>query len=185
MSRFRVVLIFLCLLLPALSSAHILLIDKKIAVLLHVDPEDDPKVGEEAHFFLEFTDKDDLLRIERCQCRFIIASEGTDLFEISATSSKTTLKGNALSFPFTFPVKGIYTFTVIGGPLQDEEFKAFKMVYEIEITRGARADKTQANTKKTGHTLHSAAALVAALFVVGSLVYEHWKKRGPATGNEM
>jgi hypothetical protein len=135
-------------LIPVLASAHVLKIDGSIGVTIHVDPDDDPIVGEPASFFLEIKDKQDVFRPENCTCVATISKGSEPIF---STDLFTNGSGNSLTaapfFSYVFPERNIYTVTISGTPKTSQAFQSFSVRYDLRVAR----DKNTPAATRGGH----------------------------------
>lgn len=159
--------IFLGLLVPAITSAHVLETNNTVGVVIHVDPDDDPIVGQPATFFLDFKDRENKFKLEQCDCKVSITKDSKEVFNLPLTTS---------SFSFIFPGKGAYQIKVIGKPPKEDEdlFKPFTINHDLQITREAPAKK--ANSWLTTHTLHLVAAVGVVIYALFLLAKEKVSK---------
>ncbi len=126
-------------LLARTASAHTLKYDGSIGAVLHVDPEDDPIIGEPANFFFEFKDKNGNFKPSNCSCLVAITRENQELFSQQLETSSEEPSLNSASFSFTFPEKGVYKLTLTGTPNGDSSFSDFKLIYDIRVARQGTA----------------------------------------------
>jgi len=117
---------------PKDISAHVLKTDGPIGAVVHIDPDDDPIIGEPASFFFEFKDTEGNFRTEDCNCTATISNEEEVLTTQPLTSSASL---ESSSFYFTFTEKGVYTIKVDGKPLEDGKFEPFELTYDLRVER--------------------------------------------------
>jgi hypothetical protein len=114
------------------AYAHVLKVDKNIGAVLHIDPDDDPIVGQESGFFFEFKDKENKFKIENCNCIFSITENGKEIYSQNLTSNNTL---------FTFPEKNVYEVKVNGTPIADNSFQPFSLIYDVRVAREVTNNK--------------------------------------------
>jgi hypothetical protein len=112
------------LLTPA--YAHVLRTDNPIGAVLHIDPEDNPVVGQPANIFFEFKDKENEFKIENCDCTFFVLENGKEIFSQGLNTTVIT---------YTFPAKNTYKLKVTGKPKQLDEFEDFSLEYDVVVSR--------------------------------------------------
>ena len=138
------------------ASAHVLLTDKNIGLVLHIDPEDDPVVGEPASFFFEFKDKSGQFDPKQCDCQMIISKDGQEIYKTNIYSGVAQPDfDNAAGF-YTFLEKGIYQIQVSGQSSNPDQFENFFLSEEIRIDRDRTqvAPSVQKNNFWSDHKLH-------------------------------
>ena len=134
MNRTLLVLGFLgTLLFPLPASAHILKTDGQIGAILHVDPDDDPFIGQPASLYFELKDTSGQFSAANCTCQVDIATDGKSLVKQPGTPSTT----NGIGFSYTFPSAGVYTLTLTGQPVTPGAFQPFTLVYAQRVAREA------------------------------------------------
>jgi hypothetical protein len=154
MLRTRVLVLLLsCLLFLAATrdaSAHVLKSDGPIGAVIHIDPNDDPVIGEPATFFLEFNDKNNKFTLTDCSCKFAISKSEQEVFSSELLPSSENDQ-NAASFSYTFSEKAVYQVVVSGTSVNALSFPTFKLTYDLRVSR-----ETNANSQPLlpGHTIH-------------------------------
>lgn len=118
--------------LPQDVSAHVLLTDGSIGAVVHVDPEDDPIVGQKATFFFEFKDTENKFQLEDCVCNARILSSGVEVFSEQLSDGESS---SSPSFTYTFSQKGVYKIVVQGTPNSSSSFDSFELNYDIRVSR--------------------------------------------------
>ena len=129
------------------AQAHTLTHDHNISAVLHVDPDDDPIIGQPANFYFDFTDKTKNLSFTNCDCQAVI-SQGRRVIStipLSLSQLRPTIPG----FTYTFPQKGIYAVVLTGRPKIPGEFQSFRLEYDLSITRQPGAP---AKSDEEGHS---------------------------------
>lgn len=123
------------LMLPTVASAHVLKTDSSVGAVLHINPEDDPIIGQNASFFFEFKDTQNKFKPEDCECTFSIIQGNKEIHSqpLFQNNSKPSLT-NAAAF-YTFPEKGVYQIKVIGRPTKTNAFEPFTLTYDIRVAR--------------------------------------------------
>ena len=124
-----------CALVTSAAFAHVLITDKAIGAVIHIDPEDDPIVGEQASFFFEFKDKAGKFDGTGCDCQAVISKNGEELYRSSIYSNTDTPSLENSSLFFTFPERGVYSIEVTGKPQVAGAFQPFTLKDEIRVER--------------------------------------------------
>lgn len=115
-------------------SAHILKSDGPIGAVLHIDPDDNPIIGKQATFFLEFSDKDGKFSLADCNCKFHILKNNEELFSTFLVPFEEG-SNTASGFSYTFKEKGVYQIQVEGEPVNSSTFSSFSLSYDWRIER--------------------------------------------------
>lgn len=135
---------FFCnlLLFTSTVEAHVLVRDKNIGAVLHIDPDDDPIAGQQSGFFFEFKDTTNKFRPENCDCNFIVSENGQTVYSqpLFQNNDKPTLT-NASIF-YTFPKRDVYQILVVGKPNTSGAFQPFTLHYDIRVDRVAEGNAT-------------------------------------------
>jgi len=127
---------FCFLTLPPLVSAHVLESSGSIGAVLHIDPEDDPIVGQQASFFFEFKDKQNKFNPANCTCTFSFLENGKKIFSQPLFQSNTDSSLTTASVFYTFTQKDVYQVKVSGRPLMEKKaFEPFTLTYAIRVSR--------------------------------------------------
>lgn len=124
-------------------QAHQLSTDGSISALLHVEPNDDPVIGQPTNLLFLITDTKSKFTPENCNCVVSIKDtvDNKKIFSFSISKKESSYKGTfAPVISFTFPHKGIYTIKLDGEATKDLDFQSFNLSYNI------RADKDSLNT---------------------------------------
>ena len=121
--------------MPQYIFAHELATDKTIGAILHVDPDDDPIVGQQAGFFFEFKDKKGRFDPQNCDCVFSVSENGKEVYSqaLFQNTDKPSLS-NASVF-YTFPTRDVYEVKVMGKPINGSSFQAFILSWDWRVSR--------------------------------------------------
>lgn len=148
-------------------SAHVLLTSGSIGATVHVDPDDDPIVGNPTNFYFEFKDKENKFNPANCNCKIFLSKNGTEIY---SQDLFTTSSGNDISSPifqFTFPEKNIYALKITGIPKTPESFQAFELNHTLRITREQNPSQTATASTSDIHFFHYlTAAIAVAVFAI-------------------
>jgi hypothetical protein len=158
--------------------AHILLTDGSIGAVVHINPEDDPIVGENADFFFEFKDKENRFSPQNCDCQYQISLGDKQIAQGDLFGSSTNASLDQASFSVIFPEKGLYTIVISGKPKSPNSFTEFSLKdsVRIERTSGASPNKAFDSNFLTDHNLHYLVFGVGVAIFLGLLFVKTSKK---------
>ena len=114
---------------PPMALAHMLQTDGNVGVLMHVDPGDEPVVGEQATFMFEIQDRRGGLPLDRCDCRLRILLNDKEVFNGPLMGDKAA----SAALPFVFANAGIYRAEVAGDPRPGASFPAFRVAFDVRV----------------------------------------------------
>lgn len=170
------VLIISFFLIPDKVSAHFSVADKGIQGIMHIAPDDDPIVGEQAAFYFEFRDISQKFRPAACDCTFIIEKEGKEiyaqpLFENNANPSLTNP-----SLTYTFPERNIYKVKIVGKSITANSFEPFALTYDVRLERVSKDQpaKPQDGDERNWfekHFAHSVNVLISLALFAGFVIF--------------
>ncbi len=158
-------------------SAHMLKIDRDMSGVFHVDPEDDPVVGEPAYLHFTITDKTNKFSFDACDCRVAIKNNGTTLFN-QVFSTDTPIS-------YVFPERALYTIEVTGSPRSAGTFQDFDLKYDLRVDRTSFASSATTNAMVMPmtfvdhlryHFLHT--ILIVVLIAAIAIIYYSEKRKG-------
>lgn len=134
---------FLFLAVPQTANAHVLVTDKNIGAVMHIEPDDDPVAGEVSSFALDFQDKSGQFSLSDCACTFSIKENGKTL-----TTQPLAARGNtSAGAQFNFPTQDVYGLVINGKPLLGSNFQSFSLTYDIRVDRGVSGQATTSGPK--------------------------------------
>jgi hypothetical protein len=165
----KIILLLLLLLFITATpaQAHVLISDGTIGAVLHVDPEDDPIVGQQSNFFFEFKDKQNKFKPENCDCTFTIKESDKVIFTQPLFQNTNNPSLNNASVSFTFPKRDIYEVAVVGKPNASEAFQPFTLTYNIRVERIADGSNPAPQSWIAAHIVQ----LIGGVLVLGFLLW--------------
>lgn len=158
--------------------AHVLQSNGSVGAVLHIDPEDDPIVGQQASFFFEFKDKQNKFNPENCTCIFSILENGKEIFSQPLFQSNTDLNSTNTSVFYTFAKRDVYQVKISGKPFMEKKaFDPFTLTYDIRVSRESEGNNSQSNTRNwlSAHMLHIAIFVGGLILLIG--IFGMQKKR--------
>lgn len=171
------VIIFLYFSVSQFSFAHILDRDDSMGVVIHIDPDDDPIVGEGSTFFFEYKDKENKFQISNCNCFLQIYDPNNEkVFDVNLLETKISGHGHkasnsetAAGIEFVFDDKGVYKIKLNGNPKDGTSFKSFSIEDTIRVERVSKT-KIQVHDDKSKFHERSAIHLFFFLFIAVAFV---------------
>ena len=120
---------FVFFMFPKYVFAHILKVDGKIGVTMHIDPDDQPVAGKESKIFVDIQDQSGRFNPsnpESCNCFLSIYFQEKVLTKMSLVSG-----GTYAQLRYNFPKSGAYTLVIEGSPSgTGKVFQAFRTEFE-------------------------------------------------------
>ncbi len=114
---------------PTVAFAHTLQTSGPIGAIIHLDPEDDPVIGQTASIYFDIKDTTNKFSIENCSC-FVTIRQG----ESQKLNAPLQHSGNQ----FTFTERGLYTITLSGSPKDSISFSPFTLSWDFRITKNGQ-----------------------------------------------
>jgi hypothetical protein len=148
--------------------AHVLEKDSTIGAVMHMDPADDPLVGQPAYFFFEFKDTEGKFSLDNCDCTLTIEENEQPLSSQALTNTNS----------FIFPHKGAYDIHVNGQPKPGTDFTPFALEYHIQVHReAAPAAAAAAPSWFSLHFFHLVAIIIVSLYTSAMIIREGRKEK--------
>jgi hypothetical protein len=149
------------LIVPAVS-AHVIEGDGSIAILLHLEPNDDPIIGKAAVAKFTVSDSSNEFAFEKCDCMFSVThTEQDGRPEVTPAAFLIENKGRLASFSYVFK-EGDYVLTLAAVPKPGAKFNPFTTVFNVQITNDGSTFAPPHIHE--GHYLHT--AVILAVFAV-------------------
>lgn len=166
-------LVFLC---PMAANAHILESNNTVGAVMHVDPEDDPYVGEPATLFFEFKDKEREFNLDNCECTLAIHLQKDTIVKdkIFPESDTNTTTG---TYTYRFPKKGVYVLVIDGKPRTKENFHPFTLEYEIQVSHMRAPTITPLPSSYTFGLSHDASYFIGGFVGILVVFFYLWVSR--------
>lgn len=164
MNKILFSLFLLIIVIPLSShvvSAHTLGTDESVGAVLHIDPDDDPIIGEPSTIYFEFKSQSDSLSPQTCDCTVAISENGKELFSQKLFTDTNT---NPI-VQYTFPEKNQYKITVSGKPTGEADFKPFSISYDVRVSKDATP------TQKPNWFVAHLSTVVIGVGVALSIIY--------------
>ena len=153
------------------AMAHLLQTDGDVGVLMHVDPGDEPVVGETSTFMFEITDRREKFSLERCDCRLRVMLNDKEVFNEPLKGEQSA----SAAVPFVFPDAGIYHAQITGNPRPGEALQAFRVVFDVRVVPNDSPDSSgSSDLQKYGLPIAEA---IAALIALAAFMRKHWRRK--------
>ncbi len=169
---------FMLLLFPPYAFAHILKVDGKIGVTVHIDPDDQPVAGKESKIFVDIQDQSGRFNPsnpESCDCFITITSEGKKMASMSLVSG-----GTYAQLRYTFPKAGEYLLTIDGNPNgTGKVFQSFHTEFEY-YAMGDTQNRTQSE-----NPLRNYSPLVILIVGIGLVLLVFIPMNSPRTSTKV
>lgn len=117
--------LFVVALLPLVAFAHEIKTADKVGAVMHIEPADQPVVGELAVISFDLTKVDGAFDYTQCACNLTVQPDGQTV--------ASELIENNLKFKYVFTEPKIYTLILSGQPLTATTFQPFQFTYEITV----------------------------------------------------
>lgn len=172
-----IIILVLCSLLFALRSpqrmsAHVLEKSGTVGGIIHIDPDDDPIVGQISTIIIELKDTSGQLSRDRCICTFQIRSSGKILYEQPLFQNVTETEPRNVVISYTFPRRDIYELQVKGIPTNGGGFSEFTLDYSIRVSReiSEKAPLRENVSFLSTHIPHIVGVGIIIVFIIGALL---------------
>ncbi|MGA7954137.1 MAG: hypothetical protein WCA07_11525 [Gloeobacterales cyanobacterium] len=117
--------------------SHELAADKNVGALMHIEPNDDPKVGVSSKIWFDLVKKGgQQISLADCDCVFSLY-KGTariPLVTPTLTESKAEETKSVLSAQVTFPERGAYRLVLSGKPKGKNSFNPFTLRWAVRAS---------------------------------------------------
>ena len=131
----------LALILLGFSSesiyGHELAADKNVGALMHIEPNDDPKVGVLSTVWFDLVKKGgQQISLADCDCVFSLykATARTPVVSPTLIESKAEETKSVLSAQVTFPERGAYRLVLSGKPKGKNNFNPFTLRWTVRAS---------------------------------------------------
>ncbi|MEX0617174.1 MAG: hypothetical protein WD231_05235 [Candidatus Woykebacteria bacterium] len=152
-------------------EAHILKTDGSIGAVIHINPDDDPYVGEVADFYFEIKDKSGKFNSSNCSCAVSILRSRKEIFS-APLIQETGLTSE--SFSFTFREKAVYTLVLKGTPKEPDAFQPFNITYDLRVSRERLGNSSDSKGDSSG--LYMTIGLIIAAVATFSFIFRLKRK---------
>ncbi len=165
-----------------IASAHVVQTDGSVSVLFHVDPDDDPVIGEQALLWFSVDDITSRFDPAQCDCRVSIIREESNEQLLNMPLLALTQGPSIFNYqiPFTFPEAGVYLIVITGSPKSANAFQPFTLQYDLRVTRQKGSSPSlSALLGHSGHLLHVIIVGGGTIItvIVFTVMYERDKRR--------
>lgn len=149
------------------AHAHVLEVDGNIGSVLHLDPDDDPVIGQQATLYFDIKDKTNKFNLQQCNCFVTISLDNT----IIHTQEFTHVTAKNPTFTYSFSEKGVYTIVLKGAPQQPSLFDPFTLTYVFRVTREKDSTSTSSNSFFSQvHAVHYIGIGIVVIVFLGMII---------------
>jgi hypothetical protein len=119
------------------AYSHELAADKDVGALMHIEPNDDPKVGISSKVWFDLVKKGgQKISLDECDCVFFLykGTARTPVVTPMLTESKAEETKSVLSAQVTFPERGAYRLVLSGKPRGKKIFDPFTLRWTVRAS---------------------------------------------------
>ncbi len=153
------------------AYAHILVTDRSIGAVLHVDPEDDPIAKEQSSFFFAFKDKQNKFQPQNCDCTFIVNENGSTLYSQPLFQNNNNPSLNNATVFYTFPQRDVYEIKVVGKPITQDAFQPFTLTWNLRVDKIADSQSTTTQNNSNFLTNNIVYFTISGILLIALLSY--------------
>ena len=121
------------------AAAHTVQVSANVAATFHIEPNHNPKAGQQARAWFTLTRKGgQVIPLSECNCQLAVYDQPRN--QNSQPLIKPTLKAIAAEqyqgipgADIIFPQPGAYELELSGKPKNKESFKPFKLTYTVNV----------------------------------------------------
>jgi len=157
----------LCLVTPAMASAHVLKTDDTIGAVLHIRPDDAPIANTPVTYVLSFQNNGGNFSLKNCDCSISYVTNGKTVKHAPLVASSSMSSENSV----TFPQPAVYVFRVTGMPKAGATFEPFMLEYTVRVGDG------QASTQPIPPLLWVGIGMGAALILLYANTQDNHKTK--------
>ncbi len=174
-------LVFILAGFPSKVFAHFMRANDGISLSIHLEPDDEPYANQETKIRFIFTDKNEKLVLNNCDCWVWVMQDDTiidhKLMEVEDDQNGNQI-GRIIS---TFPQKGVYKVKIQGEPIVSKDFSAFHFEYDVRVDRVAETPQkvnSETYVQQLAET-EKQVILVGILAIISTVAsYFHFNRKG-------
>ncbi len=156
MKRLKILICLLLLSTAYVVSAHEIVQNGTVSLLIHIDPDDVAIAGKPTTIHIDLENKDKGFALEKCKCFLNVELDEKDLLSVPIVPATEPSVYSAQGVPFTFPRQGEYHISVKGSPVDKNLFSPFEVeVHENVLPIGADLPSDTTNTMSHMSGTHS------------------------------
>jgi hypothetical protein len=138
MMKYALLLAFMLLGFSSASIySHELAADKNVGALMHIEPNDDPKVDVSSKVWFDLVKKGgQKISLDECDCIFSVYKGTTRTPVVTPTLTESTAEEtkSVLSAQVTFPERGAYRLVLSGKPKGKKIFNPFTLRWTVRAS---------------------------------------------------
>jgi hypothetical protein len=141
------------------TQAHSLISQDNIAVVVHINPNDDPVAQEETQIYFSVSDTSKSFQSKYCQCKVLVQENGKTVFEKSLPRENMVSDTAEFVAVYTFEKPIVYTVSLEGESI-NTSFDSFTFSQDIRVKHAS----TQSNIGQ--YTVYGLVAIGALLTIL-------------------
>lgn len=147
------------------AEAHTAETRNSISAVLHIDPQDSPKVGGKATIYFDLSDKKGMFSVDNCDCLVEISQES----EIVLSEPAKIFSDNSIGTEMVFTKSGSYKIVFTGTPKPEANFGEFIFEFQTEVGDENSKPPSKLRDFLFAHGLH--VTLFGGAFIVVYALY--------------
>lgn len=145
------------------ASAHVLVTDRGVSAIFHLEPDDAPVPGATSTIVAIFQPASNL-NLMKCNCQVTLLEGAKTLLDKPITDPLFSVTPENVTFQYVFPDYGAYTLVLAG--------ESFRLAYSFEVQTGTASMQMSVQT----HAIHIV-LFGAALFYGGYIIIDDWRSK--------
>ncbi|MBE9063974.1 hypothetical protein [cf. Phormidesmis sp. LEGE 11477] len=134
------------------AAAHQVEISNEVGGTLHIEPDDNPRAGEEVLAWVALTRRGgETIQLAECDCQLTVYTQPRQPDSepiLSPTLSAVASEGyqGIPGADITFPTVGLYTLAISGNPKQADDFSPFELAFDVTVAAGQSQSESSAES---------------------------------------
>lgn len=158
------------------TEAHTSETRDSISAVLHIDPQDSPKVGEKVTLYFDVSDQKGIFSADACDC-LVEISQGS---EIILSEPVKIFSEDSIGTELIFTKSGLYKIVFTGTPKSETGFNEFNFEYQTEVGDENSKPPSKVRDFLFAHGLHVTLFGGAFVVVYGLYLRDLYKQRKAA-----
>jgi hypothetical protein len=119
----------------SVAQAHFLVTDTGIGGIIHIDPDDNPIIGEKSNIFIDLKDQKNRLQEGNCECTVKILKNEQEIANYPVKIVKGQDGSLFVPSEYVFKEKAVYTIR-LEGKSKTKVFDDFRLDFDFYVERG-------------------------------------------------